>query len=203
MKNNIIVLFILTFFICHGQVREKQLFQIFENGRAGFINSSGEVVIPPTFLSAGEFSEGLASARVQGTHGYIDEKGKFVIQPQFDYATPFSEGLAIVYKDGQPFFINKQGQKSFEISFPAVGTFQNERAKVQTKTKKIGCIDKHGNLIIDTVFARINSFVQGMAVVEGTGHSPFADPEKGIKIKYEVGVIDSNGKFIITYLKYN
>lgn len=162
----------------------------------------GQVVIQPTFRSAGEFSEGLASARTNGTYGYIDETGKFVIPPQFDYATPFSEGMAVVYKDGHPFFINKQGQKPFETNFSSVGQFENGRAIIQTSTKKMGFIDKHGKLIIDTVFTRINSFVHGMAVVEGTNHHPYGDRAKGIKKKYEIGVIDSLGQFIITYGKY-
>lgn len=202
MRHFIIVLFSITFAVCNGQTNHSSLFQIFENGKTGFINSMGQVVIQPTFLSAGEFSEGLVSARINGTYGYIDETGKFVIQPQFDYATPFSEGLAVVYNDGHPFFINKQGQKSFEINFPAVGKFKNSRAKVQTATKKMGFIDKHGKLIIDTVFSSINSFVQGMAVVEGTNHHPYGDSKEGIKKKYEMGVIDSLGQFIIPYGKY-
>jgi len=202
MRHFIILLFTVTFSVCQGQTTDRHLFQIFENGKTGFINSTGQVVIKPNFLTAGEFSEGLASARINGTYGYIDETGKFVIQPQFDYATPFSEGLAVVYKDGQPFFINKQGQKSFQINFSAVGQFENGKAKVQTATKKLGFIDKQGKLIIDTVFTRINSFVQGMAVVEGTNHHPYADSEEGIKKKYEMGVIDSLGQFIIPYGKY-
>jgi len=202
MRHFIILLFTVTFSVCHGQTSDRHLFQIFENGKIGFINLMGQVVIQPTFRSAGEFSEGLASARTNGTYGYIDETGKFVIPPQFDYATPFSEGMAVVYKDGHPFFINKQGQKPFETNFSSVGQFENGRAIIQTSTKKMGFIDKHGKLIIDTVFTRINSFVHGMAVVEGTNHHPYGDRAKGIKKKYEIGVIDSLGQFIITYGKY-
>lgn len=192
----------MTFSVCQGQTTDRHLFQIFENGKTGFINSTGQVVIKPTFLAAGEFSEGLASARINGTYGYIDQTGKFVIQPQFDYATPFSEGLAVVYKDGQSFFVNNQGQKCFEIEFCAVGQFKNGRAKVQTTTKKIGFIDKQGKLIIDTVFTSINSFVNGFAVVKGINHHLYADNEKEIKVNYEIGVIDTLGKFIITYGKF-
>jgi hypothetical protein len=202
MRHFIILLFTVTFSVCHGQTSDRHLFQIFENGKIGFINLMGQVVIQPTFRSAGEFSEGLASARTNGTYGYIDETGKFVIPPQFDYATPFSEGMAVVYKDGHPFFINKQGQKPFETNFSSVGQFENGRAIIQTSTKKMGFIGKHGKLIIDTVFTKINSFVNGFAVVQGTNHHPYADSEKGIEKKLELGVIDSLGQFIIPYGKY-
>lgn len=202
MRIPILFLFTVNFLICCGQTAENHFFKIFENGKTGFINSTGQVIIPATFLAAGDFSEGLSNVRVNGTYGYIDEKGSFVIQPQFDYATPFREGLALVYKDGQPFFINKLGQKPFEINFPDLGQFENGRAEVRTVTQKFGFINKEGKLIIDTAFTRINSFIQGTAVVEGVNHHPYADKGKGIKKNIEVGVIDSLGRFIIPYGKY-
>lgn len=202
MKNFITLLFTITFSICKGQTDNKHLFQIFENGKTGFINATGQVIIKPTFFTAGEFSEGLACARINGIYGYIDNTGIFIIQPQFDYATPFKEGIAVVYKEGQPFFINKQGQKPFEINFPAVSHFENGRAKVQTETKKIGFINSYGKLFIDTAFTKINSFINGFAIVEGLNHNQYENSEKGIEPIYEVGVIDTLGKFIIPYGKY-
>src|ERR1700761_2885479 len=53
------------------------------NGKWGFINTSGRLVIPADFDFAWGFSEGLASAWKDGKAGYIDESGKFVIPPQF------------------------------------------------------------------------------------------------------------------------
>jgi len=180
----------------------EHLFQIVENGKIGFIDSGGIVAIEPIFLVAGEFSEGLANARVNGTYGYINEIGKFIIQPQFDYATPFNEGLAIVYKGGQPFFINTNGQKAFECNFSAVGQFQNGRAIVKTSSNKFGIINKQGKLFIDTAYSRISTFIGGLAVVQGEHHHPYTDREKGIKKKYEVGVIDTLGNFVIPYGKF-
>jgi hypothetical protein len=184
------------------QTTRPHLFPIVENNRVGFIDTSGQVVIKPVFRSAGEFSEGLAAERLNGTYGYIDETGKFVIQPQFDYAEPFSDGLAIVYKDGQPYFINKQGQKAFDFIFSSAEPFENGRAKVKTANDAFGFIDKHGKLLIDTIFLKINPFIQGMAVVNGINHRTYDDKKNGIKKNNEVGVIDTLGHFIIPYGKY-
>lgn len=191
-----------TLTIGYAQTTQGQLFPILKNNRIGFIDTSGHVVVQPLFREAGEFSEGLAAARINGTYGYIDKTGQFVIQPQFDYATAFSEGLALVYKDGKPFFINKKGMKAFEFNFSTAGFFENGRAKVRTDTKKFGFIDKEGKLVIDTAFLRINTFVQGMAVVEGINHDPYGDSEQEIESNYEVGVIDSIGNFVIPYGQY-
>lgn len=202
MRQLLALLFAITGTIGFGQKTNVDLFKILEDDKAGYINDKGQVVIQPIFRTAGEFSEGLAAVRINGTYGYIDPTGSFSIQPQFDYATHFREGLAIVVNDGQPFYINKQGQKPFEISFPVIGHFKNGIARIQTSTEKTGFIDKHGKLIIDTIFRRINPFIQGMAVVEGVGHHPYKDREKGINKKYEMGVIDTLGQFIIPYGSY-
>jgi hypothetical protein len=51
------------------------------NGRYGFINPKGEVVIPLQFEQVENFSEELAAAKINGRWGYIDTSGKFVIKP--------------------------------------------------------------------------------------------------------------------------
>src|SRR5688572_2312889 len=73
------------------------------NGRWGYVDQTGKIVIENRFHSARTFSEGLAAVEVRenettsGKIGYIDRTGRMVIQPQFgqggvysDYA--FSEG---------------------------------------------------------------------------------------------------------------
>jgi hypothetical protein len=201
MKYKIILFFTIAFLFSCGQHKNDQLFQIIENNKIGYINSTGKVVIKPIFLSAGEFFEGLANARIGGTYGYIDETGDFVIQPQFDYATPFSEGLAIVYLNGQPFFIDKKGKKAFDCNYSVVEPFENGRALVKTSTNKMGFIDVHGKLIIDTAYTEIFPFINGLAVVHGLKHNP-VPRNNVVKTIYEVGVIDTLGKFVVNYGKY-
>ena len=70
------------------------------NGKRGFKDSSGRVVIPGQWELAGDFSEGLAYVKdSSGKYGYIDKSGRVVIPCQWEDAWPFSEGLAKV-KDG-------------------------------------------------------------------------------------------------------
>ncbi len=59
----------------------------------GFINISGEEIIPLTFKSAHIFSQGLAGVRENKKWGYIDKTGKMVIEPAFDFCWHFKEDL--------------------------------------------------------------------------------------------------------------
>ncbi len=74
-----------------------RLFLIKEKGRYGYIDRTGRVVIPPQYVAADNFSEGLAGVRLsEEKYGYIDTSGKMVISPQFEIAGDFFEGLAKV-----------------------------------------------------------------------------------------------------------
>ncbi|HEY1053972.1 MAG TPA: WG repeat-containing protein, partial [Emticicia sp.] len=202
MKNLILLLIVGVCCCTRPRVIDVALFRIIENNKVGFIDSTGKVIIKPQFLNADNFSEGLAAARINGTYGYIDETGAFAIEAKYDYATPFQEGLAIVYLDGQPFYIDKEGKKPFDVHYPRIRPFKYGRAQVGTYAGKTGFINQEGKLVIDTVFKRINSFIEGLAVVRGLNHQEYEDEEKGLKKNFEVGVIDTLGRFIIPYGKY-
>src|SRR5438105_2982043 len=78
------------------QSESSSLFRVQVDGKYGFINSAGQIVINPQYDEATWFSEGLAGVKINGKWGFIDEAGRIVIQPQFDGVIDFYEGLASV-----------------------------------------------------------------------------------------------------------
>ncbi len=178
------------------------LYVIEENGLYGYIDKTGNTIIKPRFASAGSFSEGVAPVREHGTYGYIDTKGNYVVAPTFDLALPFNYGLAKVFVDGKPSFIDKKGNNTFSHNYKRISDFNNRSfAIVVTTTDKYGVIDKSGRLMIDTVFARINDYKNGIAVVTGLNHNPYPDDRSKTAV-YEKGVIDTLGNWIVNYGKY-
>jgi hypothetical protein len=95
------------------------LYAIVQNGKWGFMDHSGKLVINPQFdgllLSNRTnqptgFVEGLAAVKIGGKCGYIDTSGKYVINPQFSYADNFVDGLANVHVGDKSGFIDKTGK---------------------------------------------------------------------------------------------
>ena len=66
--------------------REANLTAIERNGRFGFADEFGNIVIEPGFEGYHTFSEGLAAVKVGGKWGYIDGTGKFIVKPKFEEA---------------------------------------------------------------------------------------------------------------------
>jgi Skp family chaperone for outer membrane proteins len=114
---------------------------------AGFIDTTGQIIIPSTGDIVGDFSEGLARIRKDEKEGYIDRSGKIAIEPKFLYAGDFSEGLASVRVDTNKYhYINKLGQDVFNKSFDYAGEFRNGIAPIKNNDSW-GFIDHDGRLL--------------------------------------------------------
>jgi hypothetical protein len=73
------------------------LFQVVRNGKWGFMDRKGHVVIAPTFADERDFFHGLAGVELPNEKwGFIDEKGKFAIPARFDEVRDSIDDLAPV-----------------------------------------------------------------------------------------------------------
>lgn len=190
-----------VFFACliflSGLAQTEPLFRIVQNDKVGYINARGQVVISPTFLNGNEFAEGLATVRKDGLYGFVDQTGEFVIQPEFDLATCFVNGITVVYKKGRPYFIDKTGKAILPARYNSFTFLNNRKGIIATTSGRRGVMDLDTKkLLIDTLFKSISGFTNGVAIVE-----EFIPPSKDRK-QSRVGVIDSTGKWIVPFGKY-
>src|SRR5208283_3536025 len=95
--------------IIKTQLEKPILFPVQKNGKWGFINRAGKIIIIPQYTNAGVFSEGLAAVSIHGKYGYINQQGRFAIKPQFTKAGKFSNGLAFVKFNRKEGFIDQEG----------------------------------------------------------------------------------------------
>ena len=80
------------------------------NGRYGYVNPNGRVVIRARFDDARPFREELAAVQIGNKWGFIDLQGKTVVKPQFDEVEDFNWGYAIVRKNGLYGAVNSKGE---------------------------------------------------------------------------------------------
>jgi hypothetical protein len=84
-------------------------------GKWGYVNELGEMIIPPQFDGAETFSEGLAFVKVNDDDAYfIDTSGKIVFRTNASLVTRFTNGLAQLMSckvsPCRSFYVDKQGK---------------------------------------------------------------------------------------------
>lgn len=134
----------------------------------GYIDHSGNWMIPRLFSGAGDFHEGLAAVTGKdGTWGYVNKTGQFQITPRFEIASEFSEGLAAIRTGGRWGWINKHGEVVIPPMFEAeeVGAFRSGMA-VLVHNRKMGYINTKGEIVIPQTLDSGSEFVEGIAMLE-------------------------------------
>ena len=69
-------------------------FPIVQDGKWGFIDRTGKVIVPPRYERTGDVHEGLVQVWEDGASHFIDTHGQTVPMPPFDVIGEFSEGVA-------------------------------------------------------------------------------------------------------------
>jgi len=151
---------------------ETHLYPVTVDGKLGYIDKTGKIIIEPQFQSAdrqdiyvGQFSEGLAFVRWNDKFGYIDMTGKIVIETQFDKGYEFSEGIARVKIDKKYGYIDKTGKFVIDPEFKKASDFSEGLAAVKSKGKWV-YINKKGKVIINNQYDYAKEFYDGLAWVK-------------------------------------
>ena len=155
--------------VLHGERSPSEPLVVVQNGKYGYIDHQGKIVIRPQFAWGMDFWQGLADVYVCGRvvsmdsngsfHprrvalagelvpkrvgrkvGFVDAGGQFKIPPTFDDALPFSEGFAAVQVGEKWGFIDTKGHLVIGPQFEGAFYFREGVATVESE---------HGFLIVD------------------------------------------------------
>jgi hypothetical protein len=168
-----------------------------DSSQYGYIDQSGQLVIPPRFLDARPFSEGLAAVETRSriinnqvvdiAWGFIDKKGRLRIPDKFEFAGNFSEGLArVAIKSGVSHgYIDHSGKMVIPARFTEAWDFSNGLAPVCSD--ELGCvyINRSGNWVLKKYNASW-PFSDGLAVI-------------GVSFEDHKFYIDRRGRKIASY----
>ncbi len=101
-----------------------------KNGKIGYINSKGVLIIPTQFESVTPFVNGFGYVQKSGKFGIINTKGQIISVPQYDEIKPFNENMAAIRIDEKWGFINTKGELVISPQFDAAESFYKGQASV-------------------------------------------------------------------------
>jgi WG containing repeat len=150
------------------------LFRFVRNGRAGYIDSTGRIIIQPLLPAGdnffGEFHEGLVAVKDDHGYQYLDRSGRLAFRIDAWFAFDFSEGLAPASRNnGSPKwgFVDRTGNFVVPPQYFAVGAFSEGLAKISVSGEvgSTGYIDHDGKFNIPAQLSYGSSFHEGLAAV--------------------------------------
>lgn len=203
---------------------EVTLFPILLNGRWGYINAQGAIIIEANLQNAAPFSEGLAAVQHEWSWKYVNTEGEFLIDEDFQNIRSFSEGKAAVQMDRRWGYINKDGAFVVNPRFREAHAFSNNRAFVRTLDyQDYIYIDENGvkieavNTPNDMDFIEESRFFDQRALVrdndlygyiDPTGNTiiglqysealPFSEQKAAVLVSDRWGFIDTQGSLTIS-----
>ena len=159
------------------------------NGKWGYIDRSGDRIIPCIYDDAKRFSEGLAAVKKGIYWGYINKKGETVIPFRHLRPYPFHEGYACVYtEEGKKYIIiDNKGNVVPNMPNTDYGFLPFSEGWAVVKSDEYNCyyIDKQGKRVTRD-FGEARPFSDGLAAVRSR--------QEGLW-----GYIDKTGEIVIPY----
>lgn len=120
----------------------------YKDGKYGFVDKFGYIIVAPTYDNYCDFTNGFASVDKDGLCGCIDKKGNLVIDCIYDYVGFFENGLAEVKKDEKWGYVDTKGNLVIDCIYDYTSDFSRGYAKVEKDGKEFK-IDTKGNVVED------------------------------------------------------
>lgn len=191
--------------------KSSELFPVNRVDKGGFIDITGEIIIPLKFDRTGNFSDGLGGVVINGKCGFVDKTGRIVIAPRFDNCGSFSEGLApaMIKQDRERWgYINKSGKWIIKPQFDTTHPFSEGRALVggyvgngeDDDNWKYGFIDRSGKKVIPLKFFSAGDFSEGLANVRLGGKWGYIDKMGRIVIRPKFQYADNFSEGLATVM---
>lgn len=134
-------------------------------GKFGYINEKGEVLIPFMYEWANIFTEGIAAVKLNGKYGFINMNNETVIPFRYDFAGKVSSNMARVQKGNTWTFINVATRTELPLQFYGANDFSEGLASVLNENGQWGFINPQGIYVIAPKYIKAEEFHNGQAMV--------------------------------------
>ena len=141
------------------------------NGKYGFVDKTGKIVLEPQFDKISWFKNGMQRVDIGFLAGFVNKSGEYVIPAQYNQATSFNEyGYAVVSKYGEygrllDGIIDKSGNVVAPVIFEDIEIIGKDRFYARYKNGYM-LYDIRGNPVAGEEFGKIQFLFDNCAMVD-------------------------------------
>lgn len=175
--------------------KENTIHPVLLNGKWGYINQTGKMVISPQFDEARDASDGYAAVRVGTLWGIVQaDPAQVSAIPTFSSLGNFEDGLAPAQiPGGQYGYVDEAGEFVVQPQFDFASTFSNKFAAVRTDGLW-GYVNSSGSIAIEPTYSDAKAFSEGLAAVETFNGWIYIDEQGDTKLSPSFQLTDA-GEF--------
>ena len=154
----------------------------------GYIDTSGQVVVPPSYSFAEDIVNKVGIVECAGKWGMIDNSGKVLIPCRYD-GVQFLENtnnkiLKIYIQQPKYGLIDTLGHLTVNAVYDEIGQFSEGRLAVK-RNGMWGFVDSNGLEVIPCRFRSVNNFSEGLASVKLGQYWGFVDKMGNVDIGFK------------------
>jgi len=176
-----------------------------KDGKHGYIDAAGSVVVPLEYSSIGPFREGLAAVLKDGKLGFIDMTGSVVIPLEYEIKDDvyglsllgnrcdFDNGISCLHQNNKWGAIDRAGNTVVPFIYDEGMVFSEGLAPAGIGEKwdeKWGYVDLSGELVIPAEYLWVTGFREGLAFVAVVDSNS----------EQRVGLIDKTGNVVAPFI---
>ena len=194
------------------KLSDNGLYKFKINGRYGFVDANGNIIIPNRYHGIGKFEDDLACAHiniangVRSLYGYINSKGDEVLPVSYEFIGKRYNKLSVVLKDkvwGLFDLENHQLKVIPEVAY--LGPCMENLCKIniggvydkndlKTSGGLWGYVSANGQIVIKPIYDQVYNFSDGMAAVKLNGKWGFINSEGIIVVPCEYDEVEASFK---------
>lgn len=177
MKKMIKTLFFILCLLGIQATYSQNLVKYQLNGKIGFKNQSGAVVLPAKYDLVESFKDGIATVKIGNKCGVISRLGKEIIPVKYDWIASFYEGIATVRIGDKYGAISRLGKEIVPVKYEHIGKCSEGLISYDNRSfsgkyengyfNKTGEVEFYYNPVEGT-FMTCGDFSEGIAIIEVT-----------------------------------
>lgn len=192
-----------TYEVCRSFSEKRSA--VLQDGKWGFIDIEGNLVIPPLYDEVGWFNNNVVPVKLNNKWGVIDSSGNVILDCVYDAIRDYQDGYAAVMMNKKWGFVDTEGNLCIECMYAAVGNFSERKAAVLLDENEHlwAYINPRGETVIEPYSY---SAIEGKMIYAGEFHDGIAFVSKDLYC-----IIDDEGNnvflgdsiYFISALTYN